>query len=101
MTQPPEDLMTVPPVFIVGCPRSGTTLLRLMLTSHPNISISSEGAHIYHIARNYSSYVDPSDISHGMRTLHEELQPWLEKVRFLNIPTVDELLEWVGRHGSG
>lgn len=30
------------PIFIVGCARSGTTLLRSMLTSHPNIAIPPE-----------------------------------------------------------
>ncbi len=30
------------PVFIFGCPRSGTTLLRLMLTSHSTVCIPSE-----------------------------------------------------------
>ena len=30
------------PIFIVGSPRSGTTLLRLMLDSHPNISCGPE-----------------------------------------------------------
>jgi hypothetical protein len=30
------------PIFIVGCQRSGTTLLRLMLDSHPNISCGPE-----------------------------------------------------------
>jgi hypothetical protein len=29
-------------VFIVGCPRSGTTLLRLMLDSHPSLAIPDE-----------------------------------------------------------
>lgn len=31
-----------PPIFIVGCQRSGTTLLRLMLDSHPHISCGPE-----------------------------------------------------------
>ena len=31
-----------PPVFIVGCPRSGTTLLRMMLDSHPDLAIPPE-----------------------------------------------------------
>ena len=31
------------PIFVVGCGRSGTTLLRLMLTAHPNIGIPPEG----------------------------------------------------------
>ncbi|MFF0574045.1 sulfotransferase family protein [Streptosporangium saharense] len=30
------------PIFIVGCPRSGTTLLQLMLHSHPRIAIPPE-----------------------------------------------------------
>jgi hypothetical protein len=79
------DWINVPPVFIVGCSRSGTTLMRLMLTAHPNISISSEGAHIYLIAKNFSSYAHLSDTACSMRTLHEDLQGWLEKVKFLNI----------------
>jgi len=31
-----------PPVFIVGVPRSGTTLLRMMLDSHPSLAIPPE-----------------------------------------------------------
>lgn len=30
------------PIFIVGCPRSGTTLLQLMLHAHPDIAIPPE-----------------------------------------------------------
>lgn len=30
------------PIFIVGCPRSGTTMLRLILDAHPNISCGPE-----------------------------------------------------------
>jgi hypothetical protein len=33
---------TMPPIFIVGCQRSGTTMLRLILDSHPNISCGPE-----------------------------------------------------------
>jgi hypothetical protein len=36
------DRTAVRPIFIVGCPRSGTTLLRLMLDSHPAISCGPE-----------------------------------------------------------
>lgn len=31
-----------PPVFIVGCGRSGTTMLRLMMDSHPDMAIPTE-----------------------------------------------------------
>jgi Sulfotransferase family len=36
--------MTLPerPIFVVGCPRSGTTLLQLMLHAHPRIAIPPE-----------------------------------------------------------
>ncbi len=34
--------MTSSPIFIVGCPRSGTTLLRNLLRSHPQLTFPSE-----------------------------------------------------------
>ncbi|HEY9524112.1 MAG TPA: sulfotransferase [Thermopolyspora sp.] len=30
------------PIFVIGCPRSGTTLLQLMLHSHPHIAVPPE-----------------------------------------------------------
>jgi hypothetical protein len=36
------DPATAPPVFVVGCGRSGTTLLRLMLDAHPELAIPGE-----------------------------------------------------------
>lgn len=40
-----------PPIFIVGCQRSGTTLLRLILDSHPNISCGPETRFLADLAR--------------------------------------------------
>jgi len=34
--------MSNPCVFIVGCPRSGTTLLRRIVSAHPQIVITPE-----------------------------------------------------------
>ncbi len=35
------------PIFIVGCPRSGTTLLRLILDSHPSVSAGPESRFLW------------------------------------------------------
>lgn len=36
-----------PPVFIVGTPRSGTTLFRLIIDSHPEIAITPESSFLF------------------------------------------------------
>jgi hypothetical protein len=94
-----EDWIDVPPVFIVGCPRSGTTLLRLMLSGHSRISISSEGAYIYRLRSTFRSYRDLSDPRH-LKALHKELLPLLETEKFLSFPSFDQLLGWVGQFGA-
>jgi len=35
------------PFFIVGAPRSGTTLLQYMLRSHPNLSLPTGESHFF------------------------------------------------------
>ena len=45
----PMDLATFDPVFIVGAPRSGTTLLRAMLNRHPRIGLSDETYYFYYV----------------------------------------------------
>lgn len=44
------------PIFIVGNPRSGTTLLRLMLTCHPNVAVPPEGKFIVDLYRKYRHF---------------------------------------------
>lgn len=45
------------PIFIVGCPRSGTTLLRDLLRAHPNLTFPRESRFI---ARFYRAYGEPA-----------------------------------------
>lgn len=45
------EALSRPPIFLIGAPRSGTTLLRLMLDSHPNISAGPE--------TNFLTYFEP------------------------------------------
>src|SRR5258708_602042 len=93
-----EDWINVPPVFIVGSARSGTTLLRLMLSAHSRISISPEGAYIYRLRSIFPSYGDLCDPRH-LKALHRELVPLLETEKFLSSPSFDQLLNWVGQFG--
>jgi hypothetical protein len=46
------------PVFVLGCPRSGTTLLRNLLRSHPNLTFPSES---HFIPLFYRAWGDPAD----------------------------------------
>jgi Sulfotransferase family len=39
------------PIFIVGCPRSGTSILRMTLDSHPRISAGPEEASLYWLSQ--------------------------------------------------
>lgn len=50
--------MTSRPVFIVGCPRSGTSLLRNLLRSHPHLAFPRESHFIPRFSR---AYGDPRD----------------------------------------
>jgi hypothetical protein len=45
------------PVFIVGCQRSGTTLLRLLLNAHPRIAIPEEGGFWIPLIRRFRNNV--------------------------------------------
>ncbi len=44
------------PVFIIGVPRAGTTLLRLMLTCHPGIAIPPESGFLVDLMPRYGAF---------------------------------------------
>jgi sulfotransferase family protein len=92
------EWINVPPVFIVGCPRSGTTLLSLMLTAHPEISITPGGGYIYRLRSNLCSYGELSDPVNVER-LHRDLIPGLQS-KFLNPPALEQFFDWVKRFGT-
>ncbi len=52
------------PIFIVGCPRSGTTLLRNLLRSHPRLSFPRE---THFIPQLYQAYGDPANQAEARR----------------------------------
>lgn len=45
-----------PPIFIIGNPRSGTTLFRLMLSAHPNIYIAQECGFLEYFYDKYKNF---------------------------------------------
>src|SRR4051812_46854361 len=50
------------PIFVLGCPRSGTTLLQLMLHAHPRIAIPPETRFVvpaYYRRREFGNLADP------------------------------------------
>jgi len=49
------------PLFIVGCSRSGTTLMRLILNTHSKICIPEETRYIPIIGANLHKYGDLSE----------------------------------------
>jgi hypothetical protein len=52
------------PIFIVGCQRSGTTLLRNLLRSHPHLAFPEES---YFIPAYYKGYGDPRSAREARR----------------------------------
>lgn len=85
--------MTVrnPYVFIVGCPRSGTTLLRRMLDAHPQLAITPETHWVPEWPRKQQRSEPAGEISWG------SVQRLMETARFRKLkipePEVRELFE--------
>lgn len=86
----------IPPFFIVGCGRSGTTLLRAMLHHHPKIAVPPEALSLIDFLRS----VNRLSIEQARRALVKdyELREWgvpLREADFADCTTVVELIERV------
>jgi sulfotransferase family protein len=58
------------PIFVVGCPRSGTTMLQLMLHSHPRIALPPESRFVmpaYQRRHEFGDLCDPERRRHLAR----------------------------------
>lgn len=69
-----SDFARQQPFFIVGCPRSGTTLLQTILDSHPDVAVPPES----HFFRHYRGAVEAET---------PEISPWEDP------HLIDDLLE--------
>ena len=84
------------PFFIVGCPRSGTTLLRIMLASHPLISIPPECKFLLKLEKKWRNKIikEPNQIQEFLSDLYSvkrfdelKIKKRKLKLRFIkNIP---------------
>ena len=57
------------PVFIVGAPRSGTTLLRVLLNRHPELAICGETNFFHRIYERRAVFGDLADAGHRARAV--------------------------------
>ncbi len=65
-------MATQRPIFVLGCPRSGTTLLRLMLRAHPRIAVPPETRLLLDAYENRGAYGDLRHLAN-----REALAEWI------------------------
>jgi hypothetical protein len=87
----PAAVPAVAPIFVIGSPRSGTTLLRLILDSHPRISCGEET----HFLRDLESIVGRNWGLVGTYGLDRGW--WLERIRALYADFQAEVLARSGK----
>jgi len=78
--------MNPPPFFIVGCARSGTSLLRDLLRSHPRLSIPTES---HFIPAFYHCYGNPQSAREAVVIARAILR--LQYVREWRLPITEEM----------
>jgi hypothetical protein len=95
----------VGPIFLVGAPRSGTTLLQRMLRSHPTISSPTGESHfiipLLSKAASYGDLSKPENIAAALREMHrinaEFVETDLHGVRF-DVGTLANTIHARGAH---
>lgn len=76
-----------PPVFVLGSQRSGTTMLRLMLNSHPKLAIPHESAFITIYFRRLADYGDLASKANARRLLEDVARhPLVQRGRLVADP---------------
>ena len=63
---PRADCSSNPYVFVVGCPRSGTTLLQRMLDNHPLLAVANDSHFIPRVVEDAGGSVPKAADALGM-----------------------------------
>ncbi|WP_201345315.1 sulfotransferase [Thiohalobacter sp. COW1] len=85
--------MPVRPVFIVGCFRSGTTLVRLILNSHSRICVSDEARYL--AKRIPASSVDSGYTQSEAEKLIQVIRRTLKRQRWQSVPSAMEIMSHI------
>lgn len=72
----PGPSETGPPFFVVGCPRSGTTLLRLMLDSHSRLAVPGESHFVVGPSSRWLRLHNRPEAALGLILAHPRFQAW-------------------------
>lgn len=86
-----ENIKSIPFFYIIGRPRSGTTLLQLFFDAHPNVQIPSECMYIAHLLGHYRTVkfwtrIEIESFVHDLSNL------WLFSLEKFNINKIEEEL---------
>lgn len=82
----------VAPIFILGAPRSGTSLLRVMLNRHPAIALCDETYYFYYVYSRRHAFGDLRDISARRHAVSEYLGTSRVQTLGLNADTLSHAL---------
>ena len=81
------------PIIVLGCPRSGTTLVQLMLHSHPRIAIPPENRFLIPAYRNRLRFGDLEQVANRRRLAHFIVR---NRTRFPDLGLDrSETIEWI------
>lgn len=95
-----QDQLARPPFFIVGVGRSGTTLLRLMFQSHPNIAIPYESHFLTKYHSRLSEYGDLNSDDNLRKLINDILSEDLLK-KWDHSFSVDTIFPMIGSRTLG
>jgi hypothetical protein len=84
--------VTSTPVFVGGCPRSGTTLMRSMLNAHPDLAIPHETRFVVDAYRNRRAYGDLSQEANAQKLARFVVKRKQSRIDRLDL-TPDQIVE--------